>query len=102
MGAYCVKCFGSSNIDENDSKEALNKTYAKTSEEVNNESNLISPVKNFNKEAERIEIIEDEKNNNLEEKNIKLTDFQQIKILGKGSFGKVVLVKRKETSNRLY
>lgn len=36
------------------------------------------------------------------EANITLADFEMLKLLGKGSYGKVLLVRKKGTSNQLY
>lgn len=53
----------------------------------------------FKKEAERIEIQSD--SDSLANKKIALTDFIKIKVLGIGAFGRVVLVKKKDSSNKL-
>ena len=51
----------------------------------------------FKTEAERIFLEEDEILSEELNKKVSLQDFELVKLLGEGSFGKVVLVKKRDT-----
>lgn len=53
----------------------------------------------FKNEAERIEIQSD--SDSVSNRKITLSDFIKIKVLGIGAFGRVVLVKKRDSSNIL-